>query len=219
MTDLRTREKNNVTKQMQELDRQIEYNEKRSSRIIVSNFDDQYIKNSVTKSDEKIKSLRDQKVRLMKRYSDICAGLLDYEIKEEYRKRSLDIESAGREKINKRLSNSRQDSQILQKEKKHSRTVRKDDNTYKYTMENEFRKFQTNSNKTPQFIIREINRLPNNRGFIWRGIHYYGILEDDGGNTILKEPMKGFSYIHETDRATGEKITYKSEKGRKIRLN
>ena len=44
MTDLRTREKNNVTKQMQELDRQIEYNEKRSSRIIVSNFDDQYIK-------------------------------------------------------------------------------------------------------------------------------------------------------------------------------
>ena len=157
MTDLRTREKNNVTKQMQELDRQIEYNEKRSSRIIVSNFDDQYIKNSVSKSDEKIKSLRDQKVRLMKRYSDICAGLLDYEIKEEYRKRSLDIESAGREKINKRLSNSRQDSQILQKEKKHSRTVRKDDNTYKYTMENEFRKFQTNSNKTPQFIIREIN--------------------------------------------------------------
>lgn len=214
MSDLRTREKNNISKEMQDLDKRIEYHVRRATNIQSSSFSDQYIQSCMSKSDEQIKNLRDQKVRLMKRYSDINAGLLDFEIQNEYRKRTEEINDSGNEKIIKKIKNAEQDRKYLQKLKNMDRISKKEHNKHHYSIQNEYRKFERNSNATPPFIMRELNRMPNNHGYIWRGIHYYGKLEETGGNIILTEPMKGYSIIHETDINTRQKTMYKKQKGK-----
>lgn len=80
------------------------------------------------------------------------------------------------------------------------------------TLNNAYAKLLDIEASLPEYIIRNLKNLPNNKGYYWRGVAYYGERNDDcSGVTSLIEPKKGFMYIHEI---TSSVYNIFSKKGR-----
>jgi hypothetical protein len=43
----------------------------------------------------------------------------------------------------------------------------------------------------PDFMKKKLARMPNNKGHIWRGIHFYGLLQEEKGPLTMFERKKG----------------------------
>ena len=39
--------------------------------------------------------------------------------------------------------------------------------------------------------------MPNNKGYIWRGVHFYGELPEESGPRVMFEKQRGLLLIHE----------------------
>ena len=69
----------------------------------------------------------------------------------------------------------------------------------------------------PQYIRANLENMPNNKGYIWRGVHYYGKKNPDkNANRIMFENKKGELYIHEwTPNNLSHTLTIKRGKKRR----
>ena len=53
----------------------------------------------------------------------------------------------------------------------------------------------------PQYIRAKLASMPNNKGYIWRGVHYYGEKNPEkNGDNVMFENKKGVLYIHAWSR-------------------
>jgi hypothetical protein len=72
----------------------------------------------------------------------------------------------------------------------------------------------------PDYMRSSLRRMPNNKGYIYRGVRYYGYLPPENTSmTTLFERVKGIQYIHEYTYFNGgkefrlyEKLSAKSPK-------
>ncbi len=58
-----------------------------------------------------------------------------------------------------------------------------------------YKYFVKNSNKVPGYVLRNLKNMPNNKGYIWRSIWFYGAkdvpkIKDDKGNYIEDKTLK-----------------------------
>ena len=70
----------------------------------------------------------------------------------------------------------------------------------------------------PEYISKNLEEMPNNKGYIWRGIQCYG-KQPEGGNsnsTILFEKQKGGLLIIHDRTPTEYKIFHKKGKDKKV---
>ena len=65
------------------------------------------------------------------------------------------------------------------------------------TLINHYKKFIAISNSLPEYIVQNTKKNPNNYGYIWKDIYYYGAKKATSNVTYLIEPKKGFEYLHE----------------------
>ncbi len=221
MCSLISTEKNIVANEIQDIQKRIEYHERRINNISISNMDEKYVNNAIEKSQEAIEKLRDEKLMKMKRYSDISEGLLDDEIMDSYRKRTVDIDAVGDIKINLKKQIQKDLDKKLQLSRKIERDARAIENKYKYSIDNELNKMHRISDGIPDYVTKELNDMPNNHGYIWKGVHFYGKKPDDNCEYMMKEPMKGFCNVYIQDRneegyPVGDKYHYKLVKGKLI---
>ena len=53
----------------------------------------------------------------------------------------------------------------------------------------------------PQYIRAKLASMPNNKGYIWRGVHYYGEKNpENNGDNVMFENKKGVLHIHAWSR-------------------
>jgi len=69
----------------------------------------------------------------------------------------------------------------------------------------------------PEYINNNLKTMPNNKGYIWRGVYFFGLLpkENNSNVTILFEKRKDLLVIHEID-GISHKIYNKRGKDRRI---
>ena len=69
----------------------------------------------------------------------------------------------------------------------------------------------------PEYISKNLEEMPNNKGYLWRGIECYGKKDDaqGGGSTILFEKKKGGLLVIHDRSPTINKIFHKKGKDRK----
>lgn len=79
------------------------------------------------------------------------------------------------------------------------------------TMNNFYKKLVEIDNSLPEYIFRNLKNMPNNRGYIWRNVWYFGEKDPESNIVYLTEPKKGFVYLHEI---YPEKYLIFSKKGR-----
>lgn len=75
--------------------------------------------------------------------------------------------------------------------------------------------FEKTCDNLPEYMKRNLADMPNNKGYIWKGIYFYGDLPEESGPRVLFEKRKGgLLIIHEyTDKEY--KIFEKNGKERK----
>ena len=95
------------------------------------------------------------------------------------------------DKMRKKENTERNDEFILRKEEGRG---------YHYFMNvcNEIDSGLTKNGKDISWIRKELEKLPNNRGIIYGGIHFYGHQKPDKNNRerILEERFKGYKFMH-----------------------
>lgn len=149
-----------------------------------------------------IKKYEDIIEESQKKIDDIESGELDDEMQNQ-----LDIETMEREekeeiyqqKLKKRRENKVHDKKILdkgwQREKNINRTNRKDKKDY----DREYSRFERNSNSLPNYMKSNLADMPNNKGYIWKNIRFYGELPSQPNQPdVLFEKLRGgILRIHE----------------------
>lgn len=92
----------------------------------------------------------------------------------------------------------------------------------------EYRCFLKSCSHIPEYIKRNLKKMPNNKGYIWKGIFLYGHLQNEEETTILFENIgHDILRIHEITnkeykifekKGKDKKILISKEKRRKLSL-
>jgi hypothetical protein len=222
MEALRIREKNIIITDIKSLKIFIEKNKEAITRIAGQSsrteFDKKQIKTREQKNIEyelKIKELEDKLVKIV-----------NGEFDEIFTKNSESIKETTKNRETAR-QNEKQKKKDLEKESK--------DNYYKNNRNNNDRHYNGKKdadyffkicNSIPDYISRNLKEMPNNKGYIWRGIWCLGELPPVPGESIvLFERKKDTLIIREYDdnyesifekKGTGKKILISRNEKRKI---
>ena len=65
------------------------------------------------------------------------------------------------------------------------------------TLNNHYKKFISINNTLPEYIYQNLKKWPNNKGYIWKDISYYGERPSESKILYMIEPQRGFEYLHE----------------------
>jgi hypothetical protein len=215
MEALRIREKNIIITEIKTLKNFIEKNKEAITRILSqtsrTEFDKKQVKTREQKNDEyevKINELEDKLIK-------IANGDFD----EIFKKNSEHIKETTKNREIAR-QNEKQKKKDLEKESK--------DNYYKNNRNNHERHYNSQKdtdyffkicNSIPDYISRNLKEMPNNKGYIWRGIWCLGELPAIPGESIvLFERKKDTLIIKEYDDKY-ESIFEKKGTGKKILIS
>lgn len=142
--------------------------------------------------------------KLQQRVKDYLSGVLDTEIQTELNKQN-NLRKTREEAVVKK----RQDSKKEEEEKK----VRlydpkyKDDDRSIIRDANYYLKQHNKADETlPDYMRENLRTMPNNKGYIWRGCRFYGLLPPETDRwtgevcmDVLFERCRGVMHIHEVD--------------------
>jgi hypothetical protein len=97
------------------------------------------------------------------------------------------------------------------------RKQRSDDRHLESQTKRELDYFLKMDDSVPDYIQRNLNNMSNNRGYIWRGVHYYGHRQlshqDDPATTYIQERRKGENYLIEDTYQKVKRVFLKGPKG------
>ena len=212
MTQYRTFENKEVANQISGLRKSKTYNETRMASIRVNMKDGKFLQKAMKSGNEKITQIDKQIEDLNERLVLIENGSLDSELKEKYGNIERDITTSGNCKIQKKLRNKSEDKTFLNKGKQRNRVERRQDRFEKFSVNNEYKNYLKKLNRVPPYILRNLKTLPNNRGYIWNGIHMYGkrpYREND--DRVMTAPQKGCTLIHIWNK-DGYKVVRKNKR-------
>lgn len=101
---------------------------------------------------------------------------------------------------------------------KQENKLRRDDRVLQHQMRKEWEWLCRQDERLPDYIRTNLQKMPNNKGYIYKGIHYYGALPTEKHNDdllIMFERPLGMTdmLIHEIKRGHYYKIFQKSRNG------
>ena len=217
--DIRRRLKaNSIKLEINECEKFIERSKETIGRLKHTNLGMEFIKKQIDKLKTSIGEKKERLSVLNSQIVIVYKGGLDNEINMEYsnnqnRKKKLDH---NREMITK--ENKKEKQEKKEKCKKYwdgiiaaSRSERQKEKDMRYAQSY----FERTCNSLPEYMKRNLADMTNNKGYIWKGIYFYGKLPQEKGSRVLFEKRKGgLLIIHEyTDKEY--KIFEKNGKERK----
>ena len=201
--DVRRRgHKNKLINEIREIENIISRNESTIVRIKNTNMGVEYINNQINKLkkiiQEKTELLEQKKIEL----DGVSHGLSDTFINEEYKKNSLRQKN---DKIEKKKQKNINDAE--KKEKKEisqkywkgiiseSISEKQKERDYKHGL----KYFRKVSDQLPEYMKKSLSEMPNNKGYIWRGINFYGDLpaKQNESYVMFEKQRGGILVIHE----------------------
>ena len=215
----RRHKKNKLNIDIRDSELFIQRSEDTIHRIKSSNNGIEYIQNQINKLksaiDERTKSLQFLKEEL----EIINSGLLDDQIEEEYIKLSIHNTKNNDEQIKiknikkQKLQDDKNTATIYWKDlSSNIKSEKQKERDYRYGLKTFYKLTDT----LPDYIQKNLYTMPNNKGYIWKSIYYFGYLPEQEGPVVLFEKQRGnILTIHEyTDKEY--KRYEKNGKDRKI---
>lgn len=191
-------------------------------RLRVSDFSPEYISNKVSQGEGQVEQLTLRIKECQEQLDSIDRGDMDSIFEEEMResravsrseseKRKQSLEESVRVAESKRIHLQGRMSQESKDRRNEKELSRQSARAYSY--------YSKVSDELPEFITKQLRCMPNNKGFLWRDVYFFGEQEDDGSEVvlieeILKKPHRNL--IHEWGRnhtrRVYEKPKYESSK-------
>lgn len=226
MEALRIRERNIINTEIKSLKNFIEKNKEAITRLSGQNSKTDFDRKQIKTREEKNKEYDSKIIELEDKLVKINNGELD------------SIFTKNSEHL-KETTKKREDAKQAEKQKKKDLEKESKDNYYKNNRNNNERQYNSQKdtdyffkicNSIPDYITRNLKEMPNNKGYIWRGIWCLGELPSVSGDPIvLFERKKDTLIIKEYDnkyesifekKGNGKKILIsRNEKKQNIKLN
>lgn len=202
MEQLRIAERNIVRNDIKSIESTIKRNKETIERLKSQDKSDfnlkqiEKIKNILKDSEQKLSSLDE-------RLNDISSGKLDSELTKK-------INTTNNNLLNKQQvaeNKNKQKQETKKKEEKIHLDIeyrnRKREGVTDYTLQKETDKFIRDCESIPDYILQNLEEMPNNKGYIWKGIMCYGKKPRESNTVIMFEKCKGgILKIYETTRTT-----------------
>jgi hypothetical protein len=202
MEQLRITERNIVRNDIKQIESIIKRNKETIDRLKSQEKSDYN-----TKQIEKIKNVMkdsEQKLSILEeRLEDISSGKLDDEL-------STKINNTNTNLLNKQQvaeTKNKLKQETKKKEEKINLDIeyknRRREGVTDYTLQKETDKFIRDCEMIPDYILQNLEEMPNNKGYIWKGIMCYGKKPAESNTIIMFEKCKGgILKIYETTRTT-----------------
>ena len=159
----------------------------------------------------KIKSLKNDNIKyieeidsLNKRQYELSEGYLDDELKNKCKQNKKEIEAKNtrRENIIKEKQERKQEDKIKSDQYfKTSKQERRNFFSKQRLIRNFEKKYFSILETVPEYITKNIKTMPNNKGYIWRDVRFYGCLPAESDKDILFQKIDGELYIHEITKS------------------
>ena len=219
MQHLRIQEKNKINDEIRLLSKYNEHDAATMTRYRSASSTDKY---AMTQLEKLQNQIQDRKTKLEiyeQRLLDVTEGKLDEELESVVQANmALANEKAAVTKQKKTLekelkaSDEKLYSKFTQQEKRNDRV----DKAWYYTAA--LRYFDNASNSIPEYMSRELQRMPSNTGYIWKGVFCYGERPPNSNLFVFTENRKGMKIIHKWDSIKYE-IFHKEGKQNEILIS
>ena len=157
---------------------------------------------------------------LTKRLKDLDTGRLEDEICATLKQEKYEMEEHLKAVTQRRLENrerKQEKSDISQAFYKKNSKADRESRWSKKDMQRSYSYYLKNSDSVPDYIMRNLDEMPNNKGYIWKGIMCFGLLPPEKNRplTMFERQKGGILVIHEwTD--FDYKVFHKKDKDKKI---
>ena len=200
MEFLRKNEINKLINTIRQLTTYNEYDNNTIRRVGMNTSEDEFFTIQNTKLTLKI-SDRDKLVREHRlKIDDIQNGKYDIDIQNDYdnsiRLRNQKTNET-RQKKNESKEVKREMTQISMNFYKSVKESDRVNRNFERNMNYYYEKYLKTLDTIPAYINEKLNKMPNNKGFIWRGIYCFGKLRATRTKLILGERNTGVLYEHE----------------------
>lgn len=139
--------------------------------------------------------------KLHQQLDDLDKGLLDKDLESHTKHVKKEIERKTNERIRKRNQERDDKIQLSKNSKQHYENTRLSDREFrlkKYEIDRTYKYFLRVCDSVPDYIRKKLKNMPNNKGYIWRGVRCFGELPEELGQpVVLFERMKDILVIHE----------------------
>jgi len=179
-----------------------------------------YVLSQINKVEERNNARLIEIDTLTNRKIELEKGNLDDELYKIVRQENIDRDEHNKAVIQKRLDNKElkaEKAKISQDFYKQNLKADRETRWSKKDMQRAYNYYLKNLSYIPPYIIRNLEEMPNNKGYIFRGIYCYGSLPSEKNKpvTMFERQRGGLLIIHEwTDHEY--KIYHKKDRDRKV---
>ena len=218
METKRRREVNKIRNKIRMIQRYIQIDEATIDRFRYQDANLEYNTTQIAKLKAKNVERQQELEILEKRRRDVSRGLLDHEIREEYEKSSQEVKRKNDEYRKKKALERVEKEEKSARSKAYYQSGRQSDRLVRWNKrdaDKSYKHFVKACDSIPDYMLKKLKNMPNNKGYIWRSVHCYGELPAEKGKpTVMFEKHNGVLIIHETTE-TECKIWHKKDKGRR----
>lgn len=181
-----------------------------------------YVLSQINKVEERNNNRITEIDRLNKRKIELEKGNLDCELYKLLKQEEINRDEHKKTIVQKRLENKEQKAEKSKISQGFYKNNLKADRETRFTKKDIARSYNYYNkiiDTIPDYINRNLEEMPNNKGYIFRDVYLYGKLpEEKNKPTTMFEKRKGLLIIHEWTEYT-YKIYHKKDKERKVLIS
>ena len=180
----------------------IDHTKRTLTRIKSSDFNNEFIDKQIIMLKKRIEDTNELVEKIKINIEQVSSGLLDPIIIEKWNlsKKYQDgiIEFNNKRKTEKKLDNEHTKTLyngMMKMIKTENKEIKQTNRDIKYG----YKCFLKAIDTVPDYMIKNLQKMPNNRGYIWRGCHFYGELpSEDSAPLVMFNKVNGVVQIIET---------------------
>ena len=157
-----------------------------------------FVLSSIEKNKELIQTYQDKIECLEDKLELLTSGDLDNEILSEIKENTNKVEKKNKDnalKKEKIEKNQEKDKKISKSFFNNERDIKYQSRRQEFSMIREYERLW--SIDLPDYMRQKLKGMPNNHGYIWKGIWFLGEMSPVNGPCIMSERQRDATYIHE----------------------
>ena len=192
--------KNKIINDIKSAELSLERSNDTIKRIKSSTMGIEYVKSQIIKLNLFIQEKKEYLENLKKELLIVNTGGLDDDINNEYILQQKLNDNILNEKAIKKIIKKKDNEEKHQVSKVYMKNIMCDSKDHKQSQRDAsyfYKYFTKVCNQLPDYMIKNLSEMPNNKGYIWRGVYFYGSLDNQKGPTVMFEKQKNILVIHE----------------------
>jgi hypothetical protein len=205
--DLRKAEKNNLQNELGALNKNLKRLEQSNSSLKMNSIiaDMAYINAQLQKNDDDIEAIKNRIGEINDRIEKVVSGELDDELERNVKNNMKTIQKKIDVAQKKKSDDEAESKKNKEKAEKYFKLQREIDcqrRASDYEMQRSYEWFTKTCNELPPYMRENLKTMPNNKGYIWKKIYFYGELpaEKNQPRVMFEKQKDNVMMIYETTK-------------------